>query len=246
MLNKTSNLDCEMLLRMWEAAHTCVGVEREDALLDALDNSSSHHQSLGERNLKLIDLHALHFGDSIELYSRCPSCSVECEFSASSKFLTSQLRSNCHAEAINFIDSDGYHIEFRLPSRTDLEKIQSIQDAEESFLVLLERCVVSASRGNDIVSPKLLPEPVMRALSDRMEELDPGASISFALECPDCSTKWDALLNLGTLLWAKVQNSAERLLLDIDALARAYGWTEPDILRLSPLRRAAYLQLASI
>jgi hypothetical protein len=46
-------------------------------------------------------------------------------------------------------------------------------------------------------------------------------------------------------LWQKVQLAAERLLLDIDTLARAYGWTESDVLRLSPVRRAAYVQMTT-
>ena len=33
---------------------------------------------------------------------------------------------------------------------------------------------------------------VLDALSERMETLDPAASLSFALECPQCATRWDA------------------------------------------------------
>ena len=47
------------------------------------------------------------------------------------------------------------------------------------------------------------------------------------------------------VLWQKVRAGAERVLLDIDMLARSYGWTEREVLRLSPLRRAAYLQMAT-
>ena len=36
---------------------------------------------------------------------------------------------------------------------------------------------------------------------------------------------------------------AERTLADVDTLARAYGWTEAEVMELSPTRRAAYLQL---
>ena len=50
-------------------------------------------------------------------------------------------------------------------------------------------------------------------------------------------------MNAGDVLWSELQSRAERLLLDVDALARAYGWTEPEILALSSTRRAAYLQL---
>ena len=78
-----------------------------------------------------------------------------------------------------------------------------------------------------------------------MQALDPGAELSFALACPHCATPWTAALDLGELLWRKLRDAAERLLLDVDALARAYGWSEPEVLALSPLRRAAYLQMAS-
>jgi hypothetical protein len=42
-----------------------------------------------------------------------------------------------------------------------------------------------------------------------------------------------------------VQAAAERVLLDVHALARAYGWTESEVLRLTPARRSAYLQMAA-
>jgi hypothetical protein len=91
-----------------------------------------------------------------------------------------------------------------------------------------------------------MPEPVLDALSRHMETLDPGASVSFALDCPQCATHWQAPLDVGEMLWQKVRAAAERVLLDIDMLARAYGWTEREVLRLSPLRRAAYLQMVAV
>ena len=76
-----------------------------------------------------------------------------------------------------------------------------------------------------------------------MEEFEPGASLSFDIACPDCGERWSAAMDVGDVLWSELQSRAERLLLDIDVLARAYGWSEPQILALSPIRRAAYLQL---
>jgi hypothetical protein len=45
-------------------------------------------------------------------------------------------------------------------------------------------------------------------------------------------------------LWVELQRAAERTFVEIDALARAYGWAEKDVLGMSAMRRAAYLQLA--
>ena len=90
-----------------------------------------------------------------------------------------------------------------------------------------------------------MPVPVLDALSQRMETLDPGASVSFALECPQCATHWQVPLDLAEVVWQKVRAAAEHVLLEIDLLARAYGWTEREVLRLNPLRRAAYLQMVT-
>jgi hypothetical protein len=90
-----------------------------------------------------------------------------------------------------------------------------------------------------------LPAQVLDALSQHMESLDPGATVSFALECPQCGVLWQAPLDVGDMVWQKVRAAAERVLLEIDALARAYGWTEREVLRLSPVRRAAYLQMVT-
>ena len=51
------------------------------------------------------------------------------------------------------------------------------------------------------------------------------------------------MLDVGEALTAELQRAAERTLIEVDALARADGWTEAEVLQLSPVRRAAYLQL---
>jgi hypothetical protein len=76
-----------------------------------------------------------------------------------------------------------------------------------------------------------------------MEALEPGAAVTFDLTCPECGAQWSAPMDCGDVLWSELQVRAERLLLDVDALARAYGWSESQVLALSPTRRAAYLQL---
>jgi hypothetical protein len=50
-------------------------------------------------------------------------------------------------------------------------------------------------------------------------------------------------LNVASLLWDDIEAHAHKLVGEVDALARAYGWTEPEILVLSPQRRATYLAM---
>jgi hypothetical protein len=85
--------------------------------------------------------------------------------------------------------------------------------------------------------------PALDELDAYLERLEPGAIVSFALRCPACDHGWSAAIDVGEALWAELQHAAERFLIEVDALARAYGWTERDVFHLSPTRRAAYLQL---
>jgi hypothetical protein len=44
-------------------------------------------------------------------------------------------------------------------------------------------------------------------------------------------------------LWTEISVAAQRLLIDVHALARAYGWDQDDILGMSSARRRFYLEV---
>jgi hypothetical protein len=73
---------------------------------------------------------------------------------------------------------------------------------------------------------------------------DPLAEARVQLTCPGCGHEWDDTLDLALFVWAEVEARAKRLLLDVHQLARAYGWTEGEILALSERRRRFYLDTA--
>ena len=90
-----------------------------------------------------------------------------------------------------------------------------------------------------------LPAEALDAIELALEHIEPGASVEFDVVCADCGGEWSAPMDCADVVWSEIQSRAERLLLEIDVLARAYGWREDDVLALSDTRRAAYLQLAS-
>jgi hypothetical protein len=65
------------------------------------------------------------------------------------------------------------------------------------------------------------------------------------LTCPQCAHQWQAPLDIVSFLWSEVHAWAIRLLREIHELASAYGWSEAEILALSPWRRRAYLELVN-
>ena len=76
-----------------------------------------------------------------------------------------------------------------------------------------------------------------------MAASDPLAEVLIALRCPECGASFDADLDPIGFVWTDLEVSAERTLRDVDELARAYGWTEDEILSLPASRRSAYLSI---
>ena len=244
-------LRAEAALRLWEQAFGQPPWVRDDLLLSAACAQPTL-RTLGARNAALMRLHAGWFGARLELLSTCPQCHTTIEFAADCEALAPQLDSVPPA-APQALEVEGHRVEFRVPdidavvlASTALPQPTSGPDsaAGPDFAERLwSVCVLSVARDGHPCRVADLPEPVRLAVTERMEALDPGASVSFALDCPGCAARWQAPFDIGLALWRKLQAQAERLLIDVDTLARAYGWAQHEVLALSALRRAAYLQL---
>ena len=92
--------------------------------------------------------------------------------------------------------------------------------------------------GADRLSPDLVAEA-----GRRLADADPQTDVRFALACPACGFDWSAPFDVVAFLWAEIDVWANRLLGDVHVLASAYGWSEPDVLAVSPARRRSYLQM---
>jgi hypothetical protein len=239
-----TDVDAEALLTLWEAALEQPAAARGDALLAAAAPAAASPRTLGERNARLLVLHERLFGPEIELLSHCPACGVATELAAECGALMAAMP-DASTATLATLESDGYRVELRSPTSADVAAAASAHDAEEFALRVLDRCVLSCARDGSAWPVRELPAVVLDGISRRLELLDPGASVSFTVACPQCDARWNAPLDVGDLVWRKVQQVAERVLLDVDALAREYGWTEVEVLRMSATRRAAYLQLVS-
>ncbi len=168
--------------------------------------------------------------------STCPGCGAEAEFGVDSAELAANLTSAAPGERQQF-DWRGLTITARAPTVDDLRAAAKAGHPRDIARALLALCI----EGTDLAD---WDDDAVGELGDRLESLDPGATLQFDLTCPDCAHVWPALVDVADAVWREVRGFAERLLLEVDALARVYGWTEQQVLALSPTRRAAYLQLA--
>ena len=223
----------ERVLDLWERA---VGLDRwrRDEVL--LTSGQAPPRGLGARNAALLGLRNALFDGALALKSACPACTAECEFQVDGAVLAEELRGQAVEQTASF-DWAGRPLTARPPTIDDLHAVSRQADEASAVRILLARCLAGDL---DVAA---VDDARIEELGRRLERLDPGAVVSFELHCPACAHDWSAMLDVGEALWTELQRAAERTLIEVDALARAYGWTETEVMRLSPTRRAAYLQL---
>lgn len=218
------------VLDLWERGVGLDRWQRDDALL-----ADDAPRGLGARNAALLALRNTLFDRAWSLTSSCPACGTGCEFEVDSVALAEQLR--LPGEPAVPFEWGGRSLAARAPTVDDLRAISRAADRASAVRALLARCVEGDL---DLAAAD---DGAIDELGQRLERLDPAAVVGFQLNCPACRHEWSAMLDVGEALWSELQRSAERTLGEIDSLARAYGWTEAEVMQLSPTRRAAYLQL---
>jgi|SRR5262245_12843377 len=200
--------------------------------------------NVGRRDALLLQLRGLMFGPKIVSLTLCPKCcdGVELEFNVAD-FSAPALPAESIGDSTIVVDN--YEVSFRLPNSLDQIAIAKTRDVEAARRTLLSRCVKSARREGADVLPELLPASVVTAMTDRMAELDPLASVFLAVNCPGCQCQWQSLFDVCDFFWRELSSYARRLLQEVHLLASAYGWSEAEILSLSSGRRRLYLEMVS-
>ena len=196
--------------------------------------------SIGERDRRLLALRESTFGSRLASVANCLHCGEVLEW----VFDTSELLMEKPTESDLSVDVESYHVSFRLPNTLDLASISNCADASSARRRLLESCISSAQHAGEEIATDALPVSVTTAIVKRMAEADPQADLEVDLSCPACGEQWQAQFDIESFFWSEIGAWAQRILLEVHKLARAYGWSETEILNLSPWRRQFYLGLA--
>lgn len=239
--------DDHALLALWEQALPLQAAAREALLAAACGDAGA--ASVGTQRRRLLAALRGWLGERASLHGRCPACGEAVGFDLALAPLLQALDGDA-AAGEQQLEVGDWRLRFRLPMLQDIAELnadgQHPDDIDAFARGLLQRSVIAAEQGGESRAADALPAAVIDALSQRMETLDPAATLAFALACPGCGHAWSAPFDPARALWACLQTAAERTLLEVDALAGRYGWSEPQVLALSPARRRAYLQLAGV
>lgn len=240
------------LLRVWEVGAAQHPLDRALTILAAAYPALSRDRlaalSVGERDACLLALRERQVGAALAGYAECPRCRERLEFTLDAAALRGDGPPDIAADPparVYDLAADGFAVRFRPPDSRDLAAVAAAgrDDPAAGYAVLVRRCVLRAARDGVDAGGDDLPAAVLAALARRLAEVEPRAEILLDLQCPACDERWPAVCDPGEFLWAELAAQARRLLREVHALARTYGWGEAEILALSPARRAVYLEL---
>lgn len=232
------------LLQAWEVGFAQSPSNRALTLLSAACQERSPDDlaklSIGRRDAMLLTLREQTFGSIMNCIGLCSGCGERMEFDLQ----TSQIRAE-KEDATEFVSvtHGDYEMNVRSPNSLDLLSISVAGDVATARRQLLERCVISATRESRAVAVGDLPSVVVDAIEDALENADPQADLQLTVSCPSCGFSYPQTLDIVSFLWNELNSWACNLLHEVHRLASAYGWTEKEILTMSPRRRRFYLNL---
>lgn len=224
------------MVQLWEDGQGLSSVERSMLAVatwgTGIDPESSPH--IDELNRQVLVLHARFFGKDMEFYALCDECGEALEFVVD----TSQIASAAQPPTAPPLVIDDREVRCRPPV---VGEVLSATRASDPRRWLAGRCIEPGDDATDGY-PHLTDDDI-DALETRLREQHPLLEVTLAIVCPDCGHEWEQTLDIDGLIWRDIDLEARGLLEDVDRLARSYGWSEADILAMSPERRRRYLEL---
>ncbi|MBE7169317.1 MAG: phage baseplate protein [Williamsia sp.] len=235
------------LLDVWEQGSRRSLLQRSLLLLQVAcafpDAGTVARFSIGERDARLLKLREWMFGDRFVNTANCPQCGEQIEWTVPIEDLRLQPWSRQEGSPTFTLQDGGYEVRFRLPNSEDMALIASLPAYQPDPGKLLADCILRASHHGEECSPDTLPAALLEAINQRMAAEDPQADIRMVLSCPQCACTWEAPFHILSYLWTEIDAWARRILQEVYLLARAFSWSEQDILNLSPYRRQLYLEM---
>ena len=196
---------------------------------------------LGERESLLLEIRRATFGDMLGARTVCPACGAGLAVEVPAAWL--RREGNPAGSVPSFeLKAGPFALTIRPPDGTVLARAAAEPDVDSSRLALLAGCIVGVVGPAGALELSELPPDVIAAAGEAIVERDPRSEITVALTCISCGHDWAAVFDAGLFLWEELAAMSIRLVDDVDVLARAYHWSEAEILAMSSSRRRRYVE----
>jgi len=193
---------------------------------------------MGQRNAALLGLRAQLLGDRLVARTTCGRCGEQSTLELSVADLVAQMTGG--AQARWTLQHDGQTLPVRALNSRDLAAAADAPSAERARDLL-----VLAALDEEAAVPGPVTDELAGAVAASLAEHDPGSEVLLTGTCAACGEPWSEVLDPARYVAAELAHEGTRLLAEVAGLARAFGWTEADVLALSDQRRRAYLDLAA-
>lgn len=231
------------LFGLWEHGRPLTPTGRCCALLRAsgVEETVVDGLSVGQGDALVMDLRAGVFGTEVAAVVDCPRCTERLDV----VFDLDDVRSSAPVDPAGpvEVEADGWRVHARPPTLEDLRYLDRCGPRADRRGALLDRCVLDAERAGVPLAAQELPEPVVDQVAAALAEADPQAEIRLALGCAACGRTWSTVFDVVAFFWAELEGWAWRTAQDVAELAARYGWSEAELLAMSPWRRQLYLEL---
>ena len=222
------------LLASWGPAGVGTAHQRLATVIAALvDDPDMDNDTLGDRNRRLLQLHADCVQEPLEACVRCKKCGVDSEFAVPSQEILALPR---HDREQRFeLRSKRKRTVFRLPTMADLDAAVGATSPAEVRRIVLGRCVLEGDATR-------ISELDARRLSARFDAADQAADVVVNVMCAGCGARISATVDVAAFVARAIERLVSRLLSEIDLIASSYGWSESQILSLPAWRRRRYVE----
>jgi hypothetical protein len=208
------------ILAAWEAGVARRPLDRALAVLWAAGAEQPADLPLAERDRRLLSVRADTFGRMLPARATCPDCGTELELELDARQLAESLPPPGSDSAIKPLTS------------RDIAAVAGVAPEELAAALRIRLAGDDVADGND--------ESLVRCLEAEAS----AAELATRITCAECGTQWTEALDVAAHVWADVETAALGLLGEVAEMASAFGWSEAEVLALSPQRRLAYLSCA--
>jgi hypothetical protein len=241
-------LSTSELLETWERGLGQPPPQRTLTLLAAACSETPldllEHLSIGQRDARLLMLREWTFGPKLLSLATCLGCQERLELTLDVADVRAVPAVEPPGEELS-LNVEGYALCFRLPNSEDLAVIAHQLDVATARQILLRHCLLAAHQDGREQSADQLPPRVVDAIVEHMQRVDSQADIRLSLLCPQCGHSWQIAFDIASFFWSEINAWANRILWEVHILASRYGWSQRDILALSPWRRQFYLDVVN-
>ncbi|MEA3066190.1 MAG: hypothetical protein QOJ27_2651 [Sphingomonadales bacterium] len=232
-------LDAEKIIALSERGAHLPPARRAALLLAAAfpeaPESALLRLAVGTRDRLLMQLRARMFGDAVTAHQSCAACGedFELDFTAGEVGLGPRREDEQLPEApAATLDYRRRSFEVRAVCVADMIAAEAVDGIDAARELLAARAAPEA------------PAAARARVAEALERLDPVADVQLEAPCPHCGSVEELRLEPGSFVWEELAARAPRILRDVADLARAYHWSERDILAMPAARRAFYLAAA--